>query len=69
MRKRPLSWWKGRENGVGDGGIADLVVDVHVEVSLGLKLRQFLDLASFLDEKGAVSEDVGKSSGDFVLNL
>ena len=55
--------------GVGDGGISDLVVDVHVEVSLGLQLGQFLDLASFLDEKGAVSEDVGKSSGDFVLNL
>jgi len=55
--------------GVGDGGIADLVVDVDVEVSLGLQLGQFLDLVSFLDEKGAVSEDVGQSSGDLILNL
>merc|ERR1719402_2077330 len=59
--------WK--REGVGDGGISDLVVDVHVEVSLGLQLRQFLDLASLLDEQGAVSEDVGQSSGDFILNL
>merc|ERR1711874_525640 len=29
--------------GVGDGGISDLVVDVHVEVSLGLQLGQLLD--------------------------
>jgi len=55
--------------GVGDGGISDLVVDVHVEVSLGLQLGHFLDLASLLDEQGAVSEDVGQGSGDFVLNL
>merc|ERR1719291_1020204 len=55
--------------GVGDGGISDLVVDVHVEVSLGLQLGNFLDLASLLDEQGAVSEDVGKSSGDLGLNL
>merc|ERR1712173_300286 len=60
---------EGEREGVGDGGISDLVVDVHVEVSLGLQLGQFLDLASLLDEKGAVSEDVGESSGDFVLNL
>merc|ERR1719291_23734 len=55
--------------GVGDGGISDLVVDVHVEVSLGLQLGNFLDLTSLLDEQGAVSEDVGKSSGDLGLNL
>merc|ERR1712112_717392 len=55
--------------GVGDGGISNLVVDVHVEASLGLQLGNFLDLASLLDEKGAVSEDVGKSSGDLGLNL
>merc|ERR1712080_409483 len=55
--------------GVGDGGIADLVVDVDVEVGLGLQLRQFLDLASLLDEQSAVSEDVGQSSGDLILNL
>merc|ERR1719291_404688 len=55
--------------GVGDGGISDLVVDVHVEVSLGLELGNFLDLASLLDEQGGVSEDVGESSGDFILDL
>merc|ERR1719402_1301235 len=55
--------------GVGDGSISDLVVDVDVEMGLGLQLRQFLDLASLLDEQSAVSEDVGKSSGDFILNL
>jgi len=55
--------------GVGDGGIAYLVVDVDVEVGLGLQLGQFLDLVSFLDEEGAVSEDVGQSSGDLILNL
>merc|ERR1719291_284099 len=60
---------EGEREGVGDGSISDLVVDVDVEVSLGLELGHFLDLASFLDEQGAVSEDVGKSSGDFVLNL
>merc|ERR1719291_1276688 len=60
---------EGEREGVGDGSISDLVVDVDVEVSLGLELGQFLDLASLLDEQGAVSEDVGKSSGDFVLNL
>merc|ERR1719507_1494674 len=60
---------EGKGEGVGDGGISNLVVDVHVEVSLGLELGHFLDLASLLDEQGAVSEDVGKSSGDFVLNL
>merc|ERR1712080_245570 len=66
IRKIPLSWWNGRERGVGDGGISDLVVDVHVEMSLGLQLGQLLDLASLLDEQGAVSEDVGQGSGDFV---
>jgi len=40
-----------------------------VEVSLGLQFGHFLDLASLLDEQGAVSEDVGQGSGDFVLNL
>merc|ERR1719291_944518 len=60
---------EGEGEGVGDGSISDLVVDVHVEVSLGLELGHFLDLASLLDEQGAVSEDVGKSSGDFVLDL
>jgi len=55
--------------GVGDGSISDLVVDVDVEVGLGLQLGHFLDLASLLDEQGAVSEDVGQGSGDFVLNL
>merc|ERR1712080_197644 len=38
-------------------------------MSLGLQLGQLLDLASLLDEQGAVSEDVGQGSGDFVLNL
>jgi len=60
---------EGEREGVGDGSISDLVVDVDVEVSLGLELGQFLDLASLLDEQGAVSEDVGKSSGDLGLNL
>merc|ERR550519_765406 len=59
----------GEREGVGDGGISDLVVDVHVEVSLGLQLGHFLDLASLLDEQGTVSEDVGQGSGDFILNL
>merc|ERR1719291_1200765 len=59
---------EGEGEGVGDGSISDLVVDVDVKVSLGLELGHFLDLASLLDEQGAVSEDVGKSSGDFVLN-
>merc|ERR1719186_114255 len=39
---------EGEGEGVGDGGISDLVVDVHVEVSLGLQLGNFLDLASLL---------------------
>merc|ERR1719291_1289080 len=60
---------EGEGEGVGDGGISVLFVDVHVEVSLGLQLRNFLDLASLLHEQGAVSEDVGKSSGDLGLNL
>merc|ERR1712088_686807 len=60
---------EGEREGVGDGSISNLVVDVDVEVSLGLELGQFLDLASLLDEQGAVSEDVGESSGDFVLDL
>merc|ERR1719291_1647915 len=60
---------EGKGEGVGDGGISNLVVDVDVEVSLGLELGHFLDLASLLDEQGAVSEDVGESSGDFVLDL
>merc|ERR1719291_1632325 len=60
---------EGEGEGVGDGSISDLVVDVDVEVSLGLQLGQFLDLASLLDEQSAVSEDVGESSGDFILNL
>jgi hypothetical protein len=53
--------------GVGDLGISDLVVDVDVEMGLGGQLGQFLDLGSLLDKKSAVSEDLGKSSGDFVL--
>merc|ERR1719291_508378 len=60
---------EGEGEGVGDGSISNLVVDVDVEVSLGLELGNFLDLASLLDEQGAVSEDVGESSGDFVLDL
>merc|ERR1719291_201020 len=60
---------EGEGEGVGDGSISDLVVDVDVEVSLGLELGHFLDLASLLDEQGAVSEDVGESSSDFVLDL
>merc|ERR1719402_930171 len=60
---------EGEREGVGDGSISDLVVDVDVEMGLGLQLRQLLDLDSLLDEKGAVSEDVGESGGDFVLNL
>jgi len=55
--------------GVGDLGISDLVVDVDVEMGLGGQLGQFLDLGSLLDEKSAVSEDLGKGSGDFVLNF
>ena len=55
--------------GVGDLSISDLVVDVDVEMGLGGQLGQFLDLGSLLDEKSAVSEDLGKGSGDFVLNF
>merc|ERR1719291_1468749 len=60
---------EGEREGVGDGSISDLVVDVDVEMGLGLQLRQFLDLVSLLDEQSAVSEDVGQSGGDFILNL
>merc|ERR1719291_1088345 len=60
---------EGEREGVGDGSISDLVVDVDVEMGLGLQLRQFLDLVSLLDEQSAVSEDVGESGGDFILNL
>merc|ERR1719402_475825 len=60
---------EGEREGVGDGGISNLVVDVDVEMGLGLQLRQLLDLVSLFDEQSAVSEDVGESGGDFILNL